>query len=209
MKLLKSISLFCFILFLTVLLGLVFFSIRAKRTTPIPEQTEEKRTEEHISTNNNSKQDLTVSTKQNVTTCDTIYEVKSYIGNDYLNAVEELPFSFIGLTMDELLKEIERYEASPSFTDKQKGFVSIELLSFHPEKISVKKVYQEEEEKIIYYLKALNHELVVYRSDQKEVYMPTDLTLDMLPIEVQQEIIHTKCFNDIREVYDFLESYTS
>ena len=73
----------------------------------------------------------------------------------------------------------------------------------------VKKVYAEEQEKIIYYLKAVNHELVVYRSDIDEIYMPTDLTLDMLPENVQQEVINTKCFNDIKEVYDFLESYTS
>ncbi len=39
--------------------------------------------------------------------------------------------------------------------------------------------------------------------------MPTDLKLEMLPEDVQQDIINTKCFNDIREVYDFLESYSS
>jgi len=153
--------------------------------------------------------DLSVSTKQNVTTCDTVYEVETYIGNSYVHSIETIPFLFTGLTREELQVEIERYELSPSFTDKQNGFESIELLSFHPEKITVKKIYREEEEKIIYYIKAVNHELFVFKSDQEEAYMPTDLTLEMLPENVQQDVINIKCFNDIREVYDFLESYSS
>lgn len=204
MRFLKSISLFCLIVFLMLAGAYFLFVYRPQNIleNPNPEQiTEEEKTDEL---------DLTVSTKQNVTTCDTIYEVESYMGNVYEHSVESLPFSFSGLTREELMEEIERYELSPSFKDKKKGFLSIELLTFHPEKITVKKVYAQEEEKIIYYLKAVNHELLIYRSDNMdEVFMPTDLTLDMLPWDVQQQIIATKCFNDIGEVYAFLESYTS
>lgn len=204
MRFLKSISLFCLIVFLMLAGAYFLFVYRPQNIleNPNPEQiTEEEKTDEL---------DLTVSTKQNVTTCDTIYEVESYMGNVYEHSVESLPFSFSGLTREELMEEIERYELSPSFEDKKKGFLSIELLTFHPEKITVKKVYAQEEEKIIYYLKAVNHELLIYRSDNMdEVFMPTDLTLDMLPWDVQQQIIATKCFNDIGEVYAFLESYTS
>lgn len=201
MRFLKSISLFCFIVLL-LLAGYILFMPADNNPT-----SHEGITKEDVV--DNTEVDLSVSTKQNVTTCDTVYEVETYIGNSYMHSIESIPFSFTGLSRDELLKEIERYELSPSFADKQNGFESIELLSFHPDKISVKKTYKEEQEKIIYYIKAVNHELVVYCSNQDEVYMPTDLTLEMLPENVQQEIINTKCFNDIREVYDFLESYTS
>ena len=203
MRFLKSISLFCFIVILVLVGGYIFLSYHFYEEPEILEnpQVEEVQTKE---------MDLTVTTKQNVTTCDTIYEVESYTGNADSYSIESLPFSFTGLTREELMEEISRYESSPSFEDKKKGFLSIELLSFHPERISVKKVYAQEEEKIFYYLKAVNHELVVYRSDKMdEIFMPTDLTLDMLPWEVQQQIIATKCFNDITEVYAFLESYTS
>ena len=203
MKFLKSISLFCFIVLL-LLVGYILFMPT--------DNNDNSASYEGISKEavvDNTEVDLSVSTKQNVTTCDTVYEVETYVGNSYMHSIESIPFSFTGLNREELLKEIERYGLSPSFADKQKGFESIELLSFHPDKIIVKKTYKEEQEKIIYYIKAVNHELIVYRSDQDEVYMPTDLTLEMLPENVQQEIINTKCFNDIREVYDFLESYTS
>lgn len=204
MRFLKSISLFCLIVFL--MLAGAFF-LFAYKPPAVPEEPDTQPIAEETGTD---ELDLTVSTKQNVTTCDTVFEVESYVGNVYEHSVESLPFSFSGLTREELMEEIERYELSPSFEDKKKGFLSIELLSFHPERITVKKVYAQEEEKIIYYLKAVDHELLVYRSDNMdEVFMPTDLTLDMLPWDVQQQIIATKCFNDIGEVYAFLESYTS
>ncbi len=203
MRFLKSISLFCFIILLLVAVYVLFIPADNKDNFASKEDMSKEAVVD------STEVDLSVSTKQNVTTCDTVYEVETYIGNSYMHSIESIPFSFTGLNRDELLKEIERYELSPSFADKQNGFESIELLSFHPEKIIVKKTYKEEQEKIIYYIKAVNHELIVYRSDQDEAYMPTDLTLEMLPENVQQEIIDTKCFNDIREVYDFLESYSS
>lgn len=204
MKFLKSISLFCFIVILLVA-GYFLFMPVDNNSNEIPKDN----TEELSYAENSTEVDLSVSTKQNVTTCDTVYEVESYVGNSYIHSVEVIPFSFTGLSREELQKEIERYELSPSFADKQNGFESIELLSFHPEKITVRKTYREEQEKIIYYIKAVNHELIVYKSDQEEAYMPTDLKLEMLPEDVQQDIINTKCFNDLREVYDFLESYSS
>lgn len=204
MKFLKSISLFCLVVFL-ILIGAYLFFFKTL------EYSRAKNVEEFsvVGEVETETIDLAVSTKQNVTTCDTIYEVESYIGDAYVHSVEELPFSFSGLTREELIDEIARYEKSPSFSDKQKGFLSIELLQFHPEKITVRKTYAVEEEKIIYYIKVIDHELQVFRSDMEEAYMPTGITLDMLPEEVQQEIITTKCFNDISEVYAFLESYTS
>lgn len=204
MKFLKSISLFCFIVILLAA-GYFLFMPVDNNSNEIPKDN----TEELSYAENSTEVDLSVSTKQNVTTCDTVYEVESYVGNSYIHSVEVIPFSFTGLSREELQKEIERYELSPSFADKQNGFESIELLSFHPEKITVRKTYREEQEKIIYYIKAVNHELIVYKSDQEEAYMPTDLKLEMLPEDVQQDIINTKCFNDLREVYDFLESYSS
>lgn len=204
MKFLKSISLFCFILILV--LGTAFWGIYPNMKAKTQNAVEENGYNEVESS---SAVDLTVSTKQNVTTCDTVYEVEAYTGKYYEHITEALPFSFTGLTREELEEEIKRYEISPAFEDKQKGLQSIELLAFHPERITVKKVYAIEEEKIVYYLKAIDYELVVYRSDMEEAYMPTDLTLDMLPETVQQEVIAVKCFNHISEVYDFLESYTS
>ena len=199
MKFLKSISLFCLVV---MLVGLAFNLISDGKYVT-------KRNDTAITETSQSEVDLSVSTKQNVTTCDTIYQVEAYMGEELINLEESIPFTFTGLTREELLEEIDRYEKSPSFEDRKNGFLSIELISFHPQKVIVKKTYEEEQEKIIYYIKAINHELVVFRSDQEEAYMPTDLSLEMLPFDVQQEIINTKCFNDIREVYDFLESYTS
>ena len=203
MKFLKSISLFCFIVLMIVITAFVIVFPKMKSS-----KNDENR-EIAYSVTESEETNLAVSVKQNVTTCDTIYQVEAYKGKEYKSLTEALPFSFLGLTREELEKKIQQYGISPSFEDKQKGLMTIELLSFHPEKITVKKVYAMEEEKIVYYIKVIDYQLVVYRSDKEEIYMPTDLTLHMLPEEVQQEVIAVKCFNEISEVYDFLESYSS
>lgn len=205
MRFLKSISLLCIIVIFVLILVYLLYdwgypSENKKEEAPlIPNESTEE------------VQDLSVSTKSNVVTCDTVYEIEPYRGKAKEDSfVEEVPFYFLGLTREELIEEIARYEVSPDFEDKKKGLLSMELISFHPDQIKVKKVYAPQEEKIIYYVKAINHELCVYRSDNmEEVFMTTDLTLEMLPDEVQEQIISTKCFNTIGEVYAFLESYTS
>lgn len=205
MRFLKSISLFCVIIILIVILVWLLYDwgypSENKKDAPMQTKTEKE----------NGTQDLSVSTKNDVVTCDTVYEIEQYCGAILQDSyVEAVPFYFLGLTREELIEEIARYETSPDFEDKKKGLLSMELLSFHPDRIKVKKVYGQEEEKIIYYIKAIDHELYIYRSDQMEsAFMPTDLKLDMLPYDVQQQIISTKCFNTIGEVYAFLESYTS
>lgn len=206
MKFLKSISLLCIIvIFIVILVFLLYdWGYPAKnRKEALPQTTKNEMVKE--------TQDLSVSTKSNVVTCDTVYQIERYRGKTREDSyVEVVPFYFLGHNREELVEEIARYEASPDFEDKKKGLLSMELISFHPKQIRVKKVYAPEEEKIIYYVKAINHELCVYRSDNMdEVFMTTDLTLEMLPYDVQQQIISTKCFNTIGEVYAFLESYTS
>lgn len=205
MRFLKSISLLCIIvIFILILIYLLYdWGYPSENKKEDGSFIQNQTTEE--------MQDLSVSTKSNVVTCDTVYEIEQYRGKTREDSfAAEVPFYFLGLNREELIEEIARYEASPDFEDKKKGLLSMELISFHPKQIRVKKVYAPEEEKIIYYVKAIDHELCVYRSDNMdEIFMATDLTLEMLPDEVKEQIISTKCFNTIGEVYAFLESYTS
>ena len=86
---------------------------------------------------NEYEPDLSVTTKQNVTTCDTVYEVDSYIGSRYIHSVEAIPFSFTGLTREELEKEIKRYEISPTFADKHIFFFTFFCWFLHPPAIII------------------------------------------------------------------------
>ena len=60
-----------------------------------------------------------------------------------------------------------------------------------------------------YYLVEEQGRVNIYLSDRETVYEYTDITMDMLPEELQQEITAGKGLSGERELYDFLENYSS
>ena len=204
MKFLKSISLFCVILICGILIG-----IYATNNLNSHESKDEN-LEEEAKIKLTQEETLPVNTTKQITTCDTVYLVRSCEnGKEPIVKQEAIPFYFMGLNKEELIDAVADYEKAPSFNDLEKGFVSMQLISFHPDKITVEKQYEVQEKETVYYLKLENNEIVAYRSDDENVFMTTDLVMDELPDDVQQDIIQIKCFNNLEALYDFLESYTS
>ena len=159
----------------------------------------------------NGQMVLTASEGKKETTCDTIYHIKSYdmISESLEETTEDIPVRFMGMTRKELEKEIALYEKAPSFHDLELGLVSMELISFQPNEITVFKTYQKKEKQDIYYMKLEDNKIVIYRSDEEEIFMTTEIAFDHLPDDLQQEIIQVKCFDNLEALYDFLESYSS
>ena len=60
-----------------------------------------------------------------------------------------------------------------------------------------------------YYLMDVNGYVVVYLSDKKTPYEYTDIKCDGLPSEMQEEIRNGKYMEDAKELYGFLENYSS
>ena len=149
--------------------------------------------------------------QDNETSCDTIYLVCEYdeIMNREFEYYEEIPYYFMGLNREEMMTELSEYNKNPSFQDKEKGFRKIELLSFSAKEIRVRKTYKREEKEEEYYLKVENNKIVVYLRDMETVFIYTDILLSDMPDDLQQDIIHVKCINNLEDLYDFLESYSS
>ena len=152
--------------------------------------------------------------KEEKVTASTEYRVR-YI-QDNTNEVQEkqekIPVKYIGLSREELEEEIQQYVLSPSLQDLEKGFVHASLESFSNTKIVVNKTYHVEkatEEEVYFFLVAENHFVTVYRSDQKTVYLNTEISMDSLPEELQNEILDIKYMDGEGELYNFLESYSS
>ncbi|MDD2972436.1 MAG: hypothetical protein PHE02_09945 [Lachnospiraceae bacterium] len=126
-------------------------------------------------------------------------------------AQESVPVRYIGLSREELITELQQYSMSPTLEDQERGFLSASLESFSSEKVIVSKIYEtkEAEKDTYFFLVAENHKVTVYCSDQKTVYMNTEIPMDMLPEEIQNEILDTKCIEGEAELYNFLESYSS
>lgn len=60
-----------------------------------------------------------------------------------------------------------------------------------------------------YYLMEVNGYIVVYLSDKKTPYEYTDILYDELPEKIRDEIRNGKYIKDTRELYSFLENYSS
>lgn len=54
-----------------------------------------------------------------------------------------------------------------------------------------------------------NNYVTVYQLPENELYEYTDVIMDVLPVELQEEIQHGKYLKNEEELYNFLENYTS
>ena len=60
-----------------------------------------------------------------------------------------------------------------------------------------------------YYLMEINGYIVVYLSDKKTPYEYTDILYDELPEKIRDEIRNGKYIENTRDLYSFLENYSS
>ncbi len=144
-------------------------------------------------------------------TANTQYIVQEYNALDaQTNELEEsAPDKYIGLNRAQLVEEIENYNQNPSLTDLEKGFRYMELISFSSAKIVVRKSYEPEESAKGFFLLNENHYVVVYDQSLSHIYMNTDILVEELPQDLQEEIISIKYVENEGELYNFLESYSS
>ena len=145
-----------------------------------------------------------------VVTADTVYLVEEIdLTDGTVNEKEEsIPVKYIGLNRESLLEELELYDKNPPLTELERGFETIELTSFSKNRVVICKYYKLEKNEG-FYLMVADHFIVVYRQDQRTVYMNTDILLESLNDALQAEIMQGKYLETEDEVYNFLESYSS
>ncbi len=66
-----------------------------------------------------------------------------------------------------------------------------------------------ETEDYLYYLIEEFGYVNIYLADRETIYEYTNITMDMLPAALQSEISEGKGMTSERELYDFLENYSS
>lgn len=120
-----------------------------------------------------------------------------------------IPEQYIGMDRDKFVEAMESYEQNPPLTELNKGFVSVEVKSFSTKKVVIRKNYFFSEEKQHFYLTVRDNLIVVMCEDLKTVYMNTTILLNTLPERIQAEIMVNKYIESEKELYDFLETYSS
>ena len=153
-----------------------------------------------------------------VVTADTMYLIEEVnLTDGTVHETEEImPVKYIGLDRDGLLEELETYDSSPTLSELERGFETIELTAFSKDRVVVCKYYKSKKEDVQeqdlgtgYYLMVADHFIVIYRQDKKTLYLSTDILLENLDDALQAEIIQGKYVETEEEVYNFLESYSS
>lgn len=144
-------------------------------------------------------------------TADTDYvlEETDVLNKSVVETTWKIPAKYIGMNREQFLEAMEDYELSPPLAELERGFVSLEVLSFSPEKVVVQMNYQYIQPSTSFYLKVEDNNVVVYLDDQKTVYMYTDIMLPDLPDRVQRDIINVMYVPDEESLYNFLETYSS
>ena len=146
-----------------------------------------------------------------VITADTVYLVGKINLSDGTieEEQEDVPTKYIGLDRLSLLEELDEYNKNPPLSELRNGFSNIELTAFSKDRVVICKYYDPDPEEEGFYLMVADHFVIVYREDKQTIYMNTDIMLENLSSELQEEIIAGKYVENEQELYNFLESYSS
>ena len=142
---------------------------------------------------------------------DTDYILKetNVLDHTELEIVRRLPQKYVGMNREQFLEVMDIYEAFPPLSEQQRGFVGLEVLSFSRERVVVRMDYRYIQPSTSFYLAAYDNMVWVYLEDKQTVYIETDIRVDMLPEELQRQIIQMKWVKNQEELYNFLENYSS
>ena len=121
-----------------------------------------------------------------------------------------LPIIFITLGILIHIIYLDLFYPNKYMSSKESSFLteeSQEVVSSSESNIA--KTNFENEEPQGYYLTVMEGKIVVMETDQKTIYLTTDIYAEALSESLKQELIKGKFIHSIEELYGFLESYTS
>ncbi|MCI8373499.1 MAG: hypothetical protein HFI75_14135 [Lachnospiraceae bacterium] len=151
------------------------------------------------------------SVEENKITHQTKLVIEHYNRNES-NVIEEntaMPVEYIGMSREELADYLEEYSQSPNLSDAESGFEKYQITSFSPSQVVLRKIYSPSRNSCKFYLTEENGCVTVYYIDHKTIYEYTNIIVETLPQDIQDQIKHGLYISDEDALYDFLETYTS
>lgn len=142
---------------------------------------------------------------------DTEYVVqeKDLLKDTMVETVLQIPGKYIGMNRELFLESMEEYKANPPLSEKERGFVGLEVVSFSPQRVVVQMNYEYVQPSESFYIAVQNNEVVVLLEDRKTVFIYTGIPLDQFPELVQMKIIQMYWIENEESLYNFLENYSS
>ncbi len=138
-----------------------------------------------------------------------VLEEADILNHTVVETSTRLPDRYIGMDREQFLQAMKTYESSPPLSEQERGFVSLEVISFSRERVVVRKNYRFVQPSSSFYLAVYNNEVIVYLEDKETVYIETHIQLDSLPEQLQEQIIEMMWIENEEKLYSFLENYSS
>jgi hypothetical protein len=148
---------------------------------------------------------------QNVVLKDTEVVIESYdkdgmlIGREVTTPNAEL----VGKNRLELMVYANAYKDSAPKTELEQGLERMVVQSFSSDSITLVKYYGVPIEEPGYWVAVKDNVVIVYTEDWSEVYEFTNIELWQLPQEVQYDLVDGIHVENERELFDFLQTYSS
>lgn len=122
------------------------------------------------------------------------------------------PAIFLEMDRGTLIEYLKEYLKSPDKEDVARGLYSYELVSFSKGEVVIRKSYRQtkpSEEENIYYGRLENGYVTIYNKDKITIYDYTDISEDAFPENIREELNEFIKFYGERDLYEFLETYSS
>ncbi|MBO5487798.1 MAG: hypothetical protein J5988_12900 [Eubacterium sp.] len=142
---------------------------------------------------------------------DTEYVVqeRDLLKDTMLETSSQIPAKYMGMTRTLFLESMEEYRLNPPLSEKERGFVGLEVVSFSPERVVVQMNYEYVQPSDSFYIAVIDNEVVVLLEDMKTVFINTGISLEQLPELIQMKIMQMYWIEDEESLYNFLETYSS
>lgn len=119
------------------------------------------------------------------------------------------PVEFLEMERNDLIEYLNDYMRNPDKDDVERGLIAFELVEFSREQVVIRKTYELDEAETGYYAVLENGYVTIYCGDRASIYDYTDIAAGRLPEQIRSKTIDGFYFNDLIELYEFLETYSS
>ncbi len=136
----------------------------------------------------------------------------NYVEESYNMDTDELqketmtpPVEVLGYNRQQLIDYLTTYMSK----NKDETLVNIQLVSFSTDSVVVRKTVRTIEKTYNYYVLVENGMISVYKADKETKYFDTGIHLSEVEEKERQKLTDGFYVEDIRELYNYLESITS
>lgn len=125
--------------------------------------------------------------------------------NSTIREATLLPTEVIGSNRKQFVEYLEKMMERIS----EEGLLSIELTNFTQDEVVVRKTYKEPKDPYEFYLDVQMGRVIVKNMEDDSLYAYTEIKFETLPEDLKREILRGYSVENLEELYEFLETYSS